>query len=233
MSPFVCFAVACTIANLVTYGAALSGGDLFTSHFVGDDNGNLAITSANNSSVLINGIDIMAVVGLVEEQQRIIQRQQKQIDQLTTTTTTTCQKSKTFNESNGHKGVVHSVAMDSSIIVSGAWDNAIKVWDRNNAYKLLKSLTGRASGHTNTVTSVALDANIIVSGSYDNTIKVWDRKNNYDLIKTLTGHANYVYSVALDANIIVSGSWDATIKVWDRENNYDLMKTLTEHTDYV
>eukprot|EP00911_Craspedida_sp_UC1_P002159 UC1_evm2s1657 len=60
MYPFLCFAVVCAVAaHLVTvtyaYGLVSS-----KSHFVGDANGSLAITAADNGSVIINGVDILA-----------------------------------------------------------------------------------------------------------------------------------------------------------------------------
>jgi WD40 repeat protein len=57
------------------------------------------------------------------------------------------------------------------MIVSGSWDNTIKVWNLNTG-KLLNTL----EGHSLFVESVAItsDNSMIVSGSDDKTIKVWN-----------------------------------------------------------
>ena len=73
----------------------------------------------------------------------------------------------------GHSNSVHAVVVtpDGCQIISGSYDNTIKVWDLEGGH-LLRSL----EGHTQSVNAVAVtpDGRQIVSGSNDNTIKVWD-----------------------------------------------------------
>ncbi len=73
----------------------------------------------------------------------------------------------------GHTNYVLSVAFspDGRRIVSGSFDDTIKVWDATTGQE---SLT--LKGHTNYVWGAAFspDGRRIVSGSKDNTIKVWD-----------------------------------------------------------
>ncbi len=70
------------------------------------------------------------------------------------------------------RSTVNSVAIsqDGSKIVSGSWDNSIKIWDSATG-KALK----RLEGHTSPVTSVAIsqDGSKIVSGSWDGSVKEW------------------------------------------------------------
>ena len=106
------------------------------------------------------------------------------------------------------QGLRRSVALDGQRIVSGSYDNTIKVWDLETGAQL-HTLTG----HEGWRHSVALDGQRIVSGSSDKTIKVWDLETGAQL-HTLTGHEGNVFSVALDGQRIVSGSKDKTIKVW-------------------
>jgi predicted NACHT family NTPase len=72
----------------------------------------------------------------------------------------------------GHTSFVWSVAFspDGQHIVSGSWDNLVKVWSVS-ARKEVASL----AGHTNSVNSVAFspDGQHIFSGSWDKLVKVW------------------------------------------------------------
>jgi len=128
----------------------------------------------------------------------------------------------------GHRGPVFSIAVspDGGRIVSGSWDNTLKVWDVHNGSALMT-----LRGHEDRVFAVAFspDGGRIVSGSLDNTLKVWDANNGSELM-TLKGHEASVRSVAIspDGRRIVSGSEDTTIRVWDTGNGNELM-TLRGH----
>jgi hypothetical protein len=73
----------------------------------------------------------------------------------------------------GHSGNVSSVAFspDGKQILSGSYDNTIKLWDVNTGREIRTF-----SGHLSRVWSVAFspDGKQILSGSDDNTIKLWD-----------------------------------------------------------
>ncbi|MDX2076867.1 MAG: hypothetical protein SFZ02_10575 [bacterium] len=73
---------------------------------------------------------------------------------------------------NGHTGIVSTVAYspDGSRIISGAWDNTVRVWDATTG-ELLLTLTG----HTEAVNSVMYspDGSRIASGADDSTVRVW------------------------------------------------------------
>ena len=131
----------------------------------------------------------------------------------------------------GHTDWVNAVAVspDGRFIVSGSWDNTVKVWEAESGH-LLRSL----EGHTDRVRAVAvsLDGRFIVSGSSDRTVKVWEAESGR-LLRSLEGHTGWVNAVAVavspDGRFIVSGSEDRTVKVWELESGR-LLRSLEGHT---
>ncbi|TPX67298.1 hypothetical protein CcCBS67573_g07548, partial [Chytriomyces confervae] len=129
---------------------------------------------------------------------------------------------------SGHSGTVNSVAVtrDGKTIVSGSYDNTVKVWDTESG-----ECTSTLEGHSFIVNSVAVtpDGKTIVSGSWDNTVKVWDTESG-ECTSTLTGHTKEVTSVTItpDCEVIVSGSKDRTVKVWDTQTG-KCIGTLPSH----
>ena len=114
----------------------------------------------------------------------------------------------------GHNSSVWSVAItpDGKRIVSGSWDETVKIWDLQSGEYL-----ATLEGHSNLVTSVAItpDGKRIVLGSSDKTVRIWDFQSG-KCLATLEGSSS-VWSVAIttDGRRIVSGSRDDTIKIWD------------------
>jgi WD40 repeat protein/nucleoside phosphorylase/uncharacterized protein YjbI with pentapeptide repeats len=115
----------------------------------------------------------------------------------------------------GHDRAARSVAFapDGKRIVSGAWDNTVRIWDAasGECLSILK-------GHEGPVNSVAFspDGKRIVSGAEDTTIRAWNAGSG-DCLAILKGHEGEVNSVtfAPDGKHIVSGAHDNTIRVWD------------------
>jgi WD40 repeat protein len=133
---------------------------------------------------------------------------------------------------------VNAVAFssDGSCIVSGSWDESVRVWD---------ALTGEQkhvlNGHTESVNSVAFsgDGSCIVSGSDDRSVRVWDALTGEEG-HVLNGHTNYVNSVAFssDGNRIVSGSDDKSVRMWvksmqDPVSRYTREKVALEFTGWL
>ncbi|MEH2178423.1 WD40 repeat domain-containing protein [Nostoc sp.] len=116
----------------------------------------------------------------------------------------------------GHSHIVCSLGISANgkILVSGSWDQTIKVWQLETG-KLLHTL----KGHRDRVYAIALspDGQIIASGSADKTIKLWHLQTG-ELLGTFTGHGNIVTALAFTASgeMLVSGSLDKTIKIWQR-----------------
>jgi DNA-binding beta-propeller fold protein YncE len=130
----------------------------------------------------------------------------------------------------GHASDVRSVAFspDGKRLVSGSWDQTLKVWDVQTGQEALT-----LKGHTAFITSVAFspDGKCVVSGSYDKTLNVWDTQTGQQTL-TLKGHTGSVSSVAFspDGKRLLSGSRDQTLKVWDARTGQE---TLKGHTGLV
>ena len=110
--------------------------------------------------------------------------------------------------------MVSSVAFDREgrRIVSGSWDQTVRVWDAASGTEL-----ACLRGHDSAVNCVSFDreGRRIVSGSWDKMVRVWDAASAE--LACLRGHDNTVWSVAFDreGRRIVSGSYDHTVRVWD------------------
>ncbi|QDT98029.1 WD40 domain-containing protein [Gimesia aquarii] len=132
----------------------------------------------------------------------------------------------------GHLSKVISVAFspDGTRIVSGSWDNTVKIWDATQGQEI-RTLKGH-KGRVNSAT-FSPDGTRIVSGSNDNTVKIWDAAQGQE-IRTLKGHTSGVTRVAFspDGARIVSSSFDHTVKIWDATQGQELI-TIRGHSKYV
>lgn len=105
----------------------------------------------------------------------------------------------------GHRRDIYSVVFshDSKLVVSGADDNTIKIWDIATGQCLLT-----LQGHSGRVESVALshDARRVASGGGDCTVKLWDTATG-QCLQTLQGHKARIFSVAFshDSKLLASG----------------------------
>lgn len=67
----------------------------------------------------------------------------------------------------GHKDCVRSIFVKDNLIISGSYDNTIRIWDIESC-KCLKTL----EGHKSLVFSVFVKDNLIISGLDDKTIRI-------------------------------------------------------------
>ncbi len=123
---------------------------------------------------------------------------------------------------SGHFGGVRSIAFspDQTLLISGAGDGTIKLWDVEKAIELRTF-----SGHSNSVVSVAFspDGKFIASTSGDMTVKLWDVMTGKE-IHTFKGHTDEMKAVAfsLDGKFLASGSDDKTVRLWNIESKTEV-----------
>ncbi len=135
----------------------------------------------------------------------------------------------TFSE---HSGMVHSAAFspDGRSILSGSWDNTLKLWDVATNRKLLTF-----AEHTSWVHSIAFspDGSTALSGSADKTIILWDVTTSR-VLRIFTGHTAPILSVAFspDGSTALSGSQDKKLKLWEVATG-KLLRTFTGHSEMV
>ncbi|CAG7855292.1 SubName: Full=Uncharacterized protein {ECO:0000313/EMBL:CCA74484.1}, partial [Serendipita indica DSM 11827] len=134
----------------------------------------------------------------------------------------------------GHTEVVETVAFspDGSRIVSGSWDQTIRLWDAETGQSLgeppeatqarsppshfTRRLASRLwRGHR---LAFSPDGSRVAFGLQDDTIPLWDTETGQSLGDPLRGHTGEVSAVAFspDGSRIVSGRDDNTIRLWRR-----------------
>ncbi|KAH8801632.1 WD40-repeat-containing domain protein [Xylogone sp. PMI_703] len=125
----------------------------------------------------------------------------------------------------GHSHSVRAIAAHQDTLVSGSYDNTVRVWKISTG-----ETVHRLQGHTMKVYSVVLDhkRNRCISGSMDNFVKIWSLETGACLF-TLEGHSSLVGLLDLRDERLVSAAADSTLRIWDPENG-QCKSTLSAHT---
>ena len=131
----------------------------------------------------------------------------------------------------GHeKSVCTLIKLSEDKIISGAYDNLIKIWN-------LKTKICETSlfGHDTTVYVVLLlqDGRLASgSGSWDRALKIWDLENKR-CDCTLMGHKREIKCmVQMKNGWLLTGSVDKTVKVWNIKRKC-CIQTLVSHFDAI
>ncbi|KAI1743009.1 WD40 repeat-like protein [Xylaria scruposa] len=125
----------------------------------------------------------------------------------------------------GHAHSVRAIAAHADTLVSGSYDNTVRVW-RISTGETVHVL----QGHSQKVYSVVLDIerNRCISGSMDSFVKIWDLATG-SCLHTLEGHSLLVGLLDLRDERLVSAAADSTLRIWDPETGR-CQSTLTAHT---
>ncbi|KAI0477898.1 WD40-repeat-containing domain protein [Xylariaceae sp. FL0804] len=126
---------------------------------------------------------------------------------------------------SGHSHSVRAIAAHADTLVSGSYDNTVRVW-RISTGEVMHTL----QGHSQKVYSVVLDVkrNRCISGSMDSFVKIWDLDTGACLY-TLQGHTLLVGLLDLRDDRLVSAAADSTLRIWEPDTGR-CMAALTAHT---
>ena len=117
----------------------------------------------------------------------------------------------------GHGDRVTSTVLtsDGGTLISGSWDDTVKIWDMVQRREL-RTL----AGHEDSILCVALNPaeDIIASAGWDATIIIWDLRTGKRL-NSMEGHRGSVVALSFSADglRLASASEDRTMRVWDLE----------------
>jgi hypothetical protein len=126
----------------------------------------------------------------------------------------------------GHSRSVSALMVHDDKLISGSYDNTIKVWN-TDTWACERTL----EGHTGFVLSFVMHGIKLISGSYDSKIKVWST-DTWTCERTLEGHDSEVYSLVVHGDKLLSGYGVGKIEVWSTDT-WACERTLEGHTDEV
>ena len=130
----------------------------------------------------------------------------------------------------GHTNkIVSLIELESGKLVSGSYDNTIRIWDING-----KNGTEQIINENERILSLLeFERNKILSGTGDNSINLWDLENPEKMIFSFKGHELWVNAlVKCDPNYFASASNDSKIKIWDYFKR-ECVSTLKGHVDCI
>lgn len=136
-----------------------------------------------------------------------------------------------YKAQTGHNGYSTSakISPNGAYIATSSSDCTIRLFDLENASKLIRVLEGHRDG-VNDI-SWSPDSRHLASVSDDMTLRVWDVEYG-ECISVMQGHTYHVTCVEFNhkGNLLVTGSSDEAIRLWDALNA-KCLKTLSAHSD--
>lgn len=125
----------------------------------------------------------------------------------------------------GHTNWIECLQLKKGKLISGSWDNTIKIWN-----PIAGQCERTLEGHKAPIWSLLVtNEGKLISGSFDKTIKIWDLISG-QCERTLEGHQDFIRSLLLtNEGKLISSSSDSTIKIWDPING-KCERTLKGHS---
>jgi len=142
-----------------------------------------------------------------------------------------------YRQLTGYYDWVFAVATgragERDVLVSGASDGAVRIWDPVTGSPIGESLHRHGHAVYAVATGRTGNRDIIVSGSRDGTVRTWDAANGNPTGPLLAGHDSAVTAVATgrigNREVIISGYRDGTVRTWDAVNGKPAGPALTRH----
>ena len=108
---------------------------------------------------------------------------------------------------------------DDSLLVTGACDNTLRLWD----IRMLNQSIASLQGHQAAVRRVKFDPHRrdrLASTGYDGQMKIWNLMANHQPINTHTEHISKEFAYGLDWNLfekdrLTVGSWDRLVRFYE------------------
>ena len=131
---------------------------------------------------------------------------------------------------SGHtEKIVSLIELNSGRLVTGSYDNTIRVWDSNYENE---DITIKEKSRV--LCLLEFEKNKILCGTSDNLINLYEINSlNYEFIYSFIGHTLWVNCLTkINNNYFASASNDTKIKIWDYFNK-KCIKTLEGHEDCI
>ena len=125
------------------------------------------------------------------------------------------QVSAVMGTQKGKRIAAVSFSPDGKYVVTGSWDQTVRVWDASNGNPV--SLLAGSTKEVNSA-SFSADGRYIVTAGKDMTVRIWERwqTSSPTLVKTFT-EANELNTAAFspDGEFIVTGGAEGKVRVWE------------------
>jgi len=112
---------------------------------------------------------------------------------------------------NGHSDAVSAVdiSADGRLVVTGSWDNTVKVWDRTTASVLATMPTAAGKAIT-----VSLFGDTVAVGTFDGPAELWSIRSARR-IATLGDRRTPAVTFSPDGRLLATAGWGGKVTIWD------------------
>ncbi|KAJ1967307.1 ubiquitin-binding SDF ubiquitin ligase complex subunit met30, partial [Dimargaris verticillata] len=126
---------------------------------------------------------------------------------------------------DGHSDGVLCLQFDDQYLITGSYDNTVKVWNLQSG-SLIRTLEGHRMG----IRALQFDQAKLITGSMDGTLRIWNYRTG-TCMRTMTVSGGGVNCLHFDSSLLAAGCVDGSISVWDFYSGSTLR--LVGHADWV